>query len=387
MNGAGQVGLKSDPVASALADLRRGRMVVLSNQGGPEAGGSLVLAAEHVTAAAINFMASEAHGLICLVLTGERCDQLGLQSISRPGESRPPRHDFAVSIEARDGTSTGISAQDRARTIQVAIDPGCDADDLVRPGHMFPIRSRPGGILERPARSEAAVELAGLAGKIPAAVVCEILDDSGAVAAEADLHEYAASRGLPLVTIAELLDRRRLTEGSERVGPAGSRDDPAVGRVFGQFPTGGVVVTARDGEGRPVGTHVGTISSVSHDPPLLLLCLARESATLAAARETERFAVNVLARGSRSSEFTGDPDGAEGLGSNASEIPVPPDALATIACRVDAIHAAGDQAIVVGEALPAAGSERGASPSPAAGPYVSYVSLGAAVEASLRAVG
>src|SRR3954454_8557629 len=154
------------PIEEAIEEIRRGHMVVVCDGADRENEGDLVMAAQFATPEAINFMAKEARGLICLALTGERCEQLGLDLMAAKNES-PFETAVTVSIEAREGGTTGISAHDRAHTVQVAIDPGTRPRDLVQPGHVFPLRAKPGGVLERTGQTEAAVDLARLAGLIP----------------------------------------------------------------------------------------------------------------------------------------------------------------------------------------------------------------------------
>ncbi|HEY2654307.1 MAG TPA: bifunctional 3,4-dihydroxy-2-butanone-4-phosphate synthase/GTP cyclohydrolase II, partial [Solirubrobacteraceae bacterium] len=173
--------------------------------------GDLTMAAQFVTPEAINFMAKEARGLICLALTPERCDELGLDLMAAKNESAFETA-FTVSIEARTGVSTGISAADRARTIQVAIDPGSSPRELVQPGHVFPLKARPGGVLERVGQTEAAVDLARIAGLIPAGVICEIMNDDGTMARIGDLAPYCEQHGLKMITVAALVAYRRQTE-------------------------------------------------------------------------------------------------------------------------------------------------------------------------------
>ncbi len=156
-------------------------------------------------------MATHGRGLICLSLTEERCDQLGLKPMVRRNEA-PNATAFTEAIEARHGITTGISAPDRSRTIMVAIDPDSGPEDLVKPGHVFPLRAKPGGVLERAGHTEAAVDLARLAGLIPAGVICEIMNDDGTMARVPDLVPYAAEHGLKLITIAQLIEHRRRTE-------------------------------------------------------------------------------------------------------------------------------------------------------------------------------
>jgi 3,4-dihydroxy 2-butanone 4-phosphate synthase/GTP cyclohydrolase II len=199
------------PVPELVAELAAGRMVILVDEEDRENEGDLVIAAEHVTPEAINFMARFGRGLICLTLTPERCDRLQLQSMTARNGTRHGTA-FTVSIEARDGISTGISAADRARTIQVAVDPTSTAYDLVSPGHVFPLRARNGGVLQRSGQTEAAVDLASLAGLAPAGVVCEIMNDDGTMARVDDLVPYCERHGLKMITVADLVEYRRRHE-------------------------------------------------------------------------------------------------------------------------------------------------------------------------------
>jgi 3,4-dihydroxy 2-butanone 4-phosphate synthase/GTP cyclohydrolase II len=194
-------------IEEAIEDVRRGRMVVVVDDEQRENEGDLTIAAQFVTPEAINFMTKEGRGLICLALTHERCDQLGLDLMAAKNESAFETA-FTVSIEAREGVTTGISAHDRARTIQVAIDPGSSPRDLVQPGHVFPLKARTGGVLERVGQTEAAVDLARLAGLIPAGVICEIMNDDGSMARVPDLERYCERHGLKMVTVADLVAYR-----------------------------------------------------------------------------------------------------------------------------------------------------------------------------------
>src|SRR5204862_5433354 len=160
-------------VEDAIEDIRAGRMVVVCDDEDRENEGDLTMAAQFATPEAINFMAKEGRGLICLALTPDRCEELGLDLMAAKNES-PFETAFTVSVEAREGVTTGISAADRAHTIQVAIDPESSPRDLVQPGHVFPLKAKPGGVLERTGQTEAAVDLARLAGLIPAGVICEV---------------------------------------------------------------------------------------------------------------------------------------------------------------------------------------------------------------------
>src|SRR5579862_6263935 len=198
-------------IEEALEDVRAGRLVVVVDDPDRENEGDLVVAAQFATPEAINFMATHGRGLICLCLTGERAHELGLRPMTDRNEA-PLGTDFTVSIEAREGVTTGISAADRSHTIQVAIAPGTRADDLVQPGHVFPLRARPGGVLERIGQTEAAVDLARLAGLNPSGVVCEIMNDDGTMARVDDLVPYCDRHDLKMVTVADLVEYRRRRE-------------------------------------------------------------------------------------------------------------------------------------------------------------------------------
>ena len=196
------------PIEEAIEDIRAGRMVVVCDDEDRENEGDLTMAAQFATPEAINFMAREGRGLICLALTAERCDELGLDLMAAKNES-PFETAFTVSIEAREGVTTGISAADRARTIQVAIDPHSSPRDLVQPGHVFPLKAKQGGVLERTGQTEAAIDLARLAGLNPSGVICEIMNDDGTMARVADLEPYCRRHDLKMVTVADLIAYRR----------------------------------------------------------------------------------------------------------------------------------------------------------------------------------
>jgi 3,4-dihydroxy 2-butanone 4-phosphate synthase/GTP cyclohydrolase II len=198
-------------VEEAIEEIRVGRFVVVCDDADRENEGDLTIAAEFATPAAVNFMATHGRGLICLCLPPERCDELGLRQMTDQNET-PFGTAFTVSIEARDGISTGISAADRSRTIQVAIDPASGPRDIVQPGHVFPLRAREGGVLERIGQTEAAVDLARLAGLVPAGVVCEVMKDDGTMARVSDLIPYCELHGLKMVTVADLVEYRRRHE-------------------------------------------------------------------------------------------------------------------------------------------------------------------------------
>ena len=198
-------------IEEAIEDIRAGKIVVVVDAPDRENEGDLTIAAQFATPEAINFMAVHARGLICLCLTEERCDELGLRPMTEHNET-PYGTAFTVSIEAREGITTGISAHDRSRTIQVAVDPSKGAHDLVQPGHVFPLRARGGGVLERTGQTEAAVDLARLAGLIPAGVVCEVMKEDGTMARVPDLIPFCREHGLKLITVADLIEYRRRHE-------------------------------------------------------------------------------------------------------------------------------------------------------------------------------
>ena len=198
-------------VEEAIEDIRAGRFVVVVDDEDRENEGDLTIAAQFATPEAVNFMVTHARGLVCLCLTEERCDELGLRQMTDQNET-PFGTAFTVTVEAREGVTTGISAHDRAHTIQVAVDPSSGPRDLVQPGHIFPLRARPGGVLQRSGQTEAAVDLARLAGVIPAGVVCEIMKDDGTMARVPDLVDYCARHGLKMITVADLIEYRRRHE-------------------------------------------------------------------------------------------------------------------------------------------------------------------------------
>ncbi|MDQ3092519.1 MAG: bifunctional 3,4-dihydroxy-2-butanone-4-phosphate synthase/GTP cyclohydrolase II [Actinomycetota bacterium] len=196
-------------VEEALDDIRAGRIVVVVDDEDRENEGDLTLAAQFATPEAVNFMATHGRGLICLALTPDRCDELQLDLMPAKNES-PFETAFTITVEAREGVTTGISAPDRARTIQVAVDPRSTPRDLVQPGHLFPLKAKEGGVLERTGHTEAAVDLARLAGLNPAGVICEIMADEGHMAVGDELAAYCERHGLKMVTIADLIAYRRL---------------------------------------------------------------------------------------------------------------------------------------------------------------------------------
>src|SRR5512142_530889 len=198
-------------IETALNELRRGRFVVVVDDEDRENEGDLVLAAEKVTPEAINLMAREGRGLICLALTGERCDELELPAMVEDNTSNFGTA-FTVSIEARGRITTGISAADRAATVAAAIDPKTRPADLLRPGHMFPLRAAPGGVLKRAGQTEASVDLARIAGLTPAAAICEIMNEDGTMARLPDLQRFVARHELTLITVADLIRYRMQTE-------------------------------------------------------------------------------------------------------------------------------------------------------------------------------
>jgi 3,4-dihydroxy 2-butanone 4-phosphate synthase / GTP cyclohydrolase II len=206
------------PVEDVIADIRAGRMVILVDEEDRENEGDLVLAAEHVTPEAINFMARFGRGLICLTLTRKRCERLRLPPMATRNGTKHATA-FTVSIEAAEGVTTGISAADRARTIQAAVAKQARPEDLVQPGHVFPLQAVDGGVLMRAGHTEAGCDLAAMAGLTPAAVICEIMKDDGTMARLPDLQLFAAEHGLKIGTIADLIEHRSRNESLvEQVG-------------------------------------------------------------------------------------------------------------------------------------------------------------------------
>src|ERR1700758_398778 len=198
-------------VEEAVEDIRQGRMIVLIDDEDRENEGDLAMAAEKITPEAINFMAKHARGLICLPLTEERCDELHLPLMS-PINTSVHGTAFTEAIDAKVGVTTGISASDRAITILAAVDPKTRPQDLARPGHIFPLRARKGGVLVRAGQTEASVDLARIAGMTPAGVICEIMNDDGTMARVPQLAEFCRTHGLKLLTVAELIRYRMRNE-------------------------------------------------------------------------------------------------------------------------------------------------------------------------------
>jgi 3,4-dihydroxy 2-butanone 4-phosphate synthase/GTP cyclohydrolase II len=233
--------------AEIIADLRTGKMVVLVDEEDRENEGDLLMAAEFVTPEAINFMAKHGRGLICLTLTEERCRQLGLPLMVGDNRSRMGTN-FTVSIEAASGVTTGISAADRARTVRAAVTKNAKPEDIVQPGHVFPLMAQKGGVLVRAGHTEAGCDLAQLAGLVPAAVICEVLKDDGEMARLADLIAFATEHRIRIGTIAELIHYRSRTESLvERVA------ERPLQTIYGQFK----LVAYRDKSSRD--THVALV--------------------------------------------------------------------------------------------------------------------------------
>ena len=259
----------SDPferVERAIEVTRRGGMVIMVDDEDRENEGDLVIAAEHCDANAVNFMTKHGRGLICLSLTPDRIEQLGLRMMvpTDPGSMGTA---FTVSIEARRGVTTGISAADRAETIRVAADPGYGADDIVSPGHIFPLRAQPGGVLVRSGHTEGSVDLARLAGCSAAGVICEIMRDDGEMARMDDLEGFAREHGLPIVAIADLIEYRLRRESLiEQVAAA-----PFVSPVLGIAETDGWTIRSFRSRVQPVSQFV-TLSkgSIDEESPVLL---------------------------------------------------------------------------------------------------------------------
>ncbi len=230
------------PVEEIVAELRAGRMVILVDEEDRENEGDLVLAADHVTPQAINFMARFGRGLICLTLTRERCEYLRLPPMAaRNGTVYSTA--FTVSIEAAEGVTTGISAADRARTVQVAVDTHSKPTDLVQPGHIFPLQAVDGGVLMRAGHTEAGCDLAAMAGCSPSSVICEIMKDDGTMARLPDLQLFAAEHGLKIGTIADLIEHRSRHESLvQRIGTRTlqTAHGEFTAHAYRDLPSGGV---------------------------------------------------------------------------------------------------------------------------------------------------
>lgn len=212
MDPAVELNVALNSIEEIIEDMRQGKMVILMDDEDRENEGDLIVAAEKITPEIVNFMASQARGLICLTLTGERCDYLGLESMVKKDNGSAYGTPFTNSIEAAEGVTTGISAADRARTIQVAVDPNSQPSDIVQPGHIFPLRAQPGGVLSRAGHTEAGCDLARMAGLIPAAAIVEIMKEDGTMARRPDLETFAGAHGLKVGTIADLIHYRILNE-------------------------------------------------------------------------------------------------------------------------------------------------------------------------------
>jgi 3,4-dihydroxy 2-butanone 4-phosphate synthase / GTP cyclohydrolase II len=252
------------PVDDIVAQLRAGRIVVIADDEDRENEGDLLMAAEHATPEAINFMAKYGRGLICLTLTRERCARLQLPPMATRNGTKHSTA-FTVSIEAAEGVTTGISAADRARTVQAAVAANAQASDLVQPGHIFPLQAVDGGVLMRAGHTEAGCDLAALAGCTPAAVICEIMKDDGTMARMPDLQSFAAEHGLKIGTIADLIEYRSRMESL--VSKVGER---SLQTAYGEFralafqdkPSGGVHMALVKGSWQP---HESVLARV-HEP-------------------------------------------------------------------------------------------------------------------------
>ena len=199
------------PIPEILDEIRQGRLVIVVDDGDRENEGDLVMAAAFATPEHVNFMATHGRGIICVPMEGRRLDALGLHPMVIPSED-PMKTAWAISVDAKRGVTTGISAYDRARTVQVLVDPAAGPDALSRPGHIFPLRAKEGGVLRRAGHTEAAVDLAKLAGLAPAGVICEIMREDGSMARIPDLFTFARRHGLKICTIASLIEYRRRFE-------------------------------------------------------------------------------------------------------------------------------------------------------------------------------
>jgi 3,4-dihydroxy 2-butanone 4-phosphate synthase/GTP cyclohydrolase II len=280
-------------IPDAIEDFRNGKLLVVVDDEDRENEGDLTIAADKVTPEAINFMARFGRGLVCLPMTGERLDELRIPLMVRDEQNSAKFGTaFCVPIEAKQGTTTGISAADRARTVLAAIDPATRAEDLARPGHMFPLRARPGGVLERAGQTEAAIDLARLAGLYPAGVICEVMNEDGTMSRVSQLEPFCAEHGIRLITIRDLIQYRMRNErlvrkiaeaslptsyGGFRIHAFESRidgehhvalvmgevrtDDPVLVRVHSQCLTGDIFASSRCDCGDQLHTALERISA------------------------------------------------------------------------------------------------------------------------------
>ncbi len=265
------------PIDEIVAELRAGRMVVLVDEEDRENEGDLLIAADHVSASAINFMARFGRGLICLTLSRERCERLQLPPmVARNGTKHATA--FTVSIEAAEGVSTGISAADRSRTVQAAVAPAAKASDLVQPGHIFPLQAADGGVLMRAGHTEAGCDLAAMAGCSPSAVICEIMNDDGTMARLPDLQLFAAEHGLKIGTIASLIEHRSRHESLiEEIGkrPLRTAHGEFTAYAFRDKPARGLHLALCMGQWQPDDTVMVRV----HEPLSLLDALETGRAT------------------------------------------------------------------------------------------------------------
>jgi 3,4-dihydroxy-2-butanone 4-phosphate synthase len=340
----------------AVEEFKAGRMLLVTGGRHSNTDGDLVVAARAADTNRINFMAKDGRGLICLGLSAERCDELGLEPLA---ERRVPvgQADFTVSIEAAEGVSTGISAGDRARTIAVAIDPANGPEAIVRPGHVFPLRERPGGVLARSGHVEAAIDLSRLAGTGDSVVLCQILDEEGESAGTGYLAEFAQRFGIKMVKVDEVARHVSGLALSQTIGRGSAGDSPELRSILGHFATGVTVVTTQDLGDEPCGTTANAFTSVSLEPPLILVCLARESHTLEMIRARGGFVANILADGQQdhSNWFarTGvrlEPELHE-FTERKLGLPVLAGTVAHLECEVERIDAGGDHEIVLGRVV------------------------------------
>jgi 3,4-dihydroxy 2-butanone 4-phosphate synthase / GTP cyclohydrolase II len=263
------------PVDDIVAQLRAGRMVIVSDDEDRENEGDLLMAAEHVTPEAINFMAKFGRGLICLTLPKERCEFLGLPPMAVKNGTKMSTA-FTVSIEAAEGVTTGISAADRAHTIRTAVSRTAKPTDLVQPGHVFPLSAQEGGVLIRAGHTEAGCDLAAMAGCMPAAVICEIMKDDGTMARMPDLQTFAAEHGLKIGTIADLIEYRSRTESlisqvGEKTLSTPHGDFKAL--LFKDKPSGGIHMALIKGQ----WAEGDTVPARVHEPLSMLDALAQGS--------------------------------------------------------------------------------------------------------------
>jgi 3,4-dihydroxy-2-butanone 4-phosphate synthase len=339
-------------VDRALEAVREGRLVVLAEDS-EDGIGDLVTAADRVTSETTVFMVTYGGGILYVTLDAARCDELGLEPQNPSADSRFWVADLRMLVDARVGVTTGISAADRTLTMHTLADPASTRDDLAGPGHIVPFAARPGGTLQRADLGEGALDLTRLAGAAPGAAEAELLNPDGSRARGADLRRFAAEHGLPYVTVGDIVDYRRELAGPEAA--AASVEYQRFRDFFGQVPAPVSVVATTTPDGRAHVTTVSAFCSLSAEPALLLVALARSSDLLAHIRRARRFSVNVLAAEQDGIALQCAAKGAHKLPEAAwerlADDPRLTGVAAWCACTVERVVDGGDHEIVIGRVV------------------------------------